>query len=340
MSVVSENAPALPGARIPQPYLPVLATLALLVAMFVAGAVRYPGFASGQVVLNVFIDTAFLLVVAVGMTFVILTGGIDLSVGAVVALATVLCGTLIQKQGWSPFVVLPLVLLVGSVLGLAMGCIIHYFEIQPFIVTLAGLFLARGLCYAITTDSVTINQPTFVSIASWTPRAGDLFITTGVVVALGAVAAGIYVLHYTRLGRGVYAVGGSEQSALLMGVPVARTKIAVYTISGFCSALGGILLSFYTLSGFGSLAIGMELDAIAAVVIGGTLLVGGTGYLAGSVLGVLVLGLIQTLISFDGTLSSWWTRIVIGMLLLAFILLQRLVFSRRRAGGLTSSTVA
>jgi simple sugar transport system permease protein len=104
----------------------------------------------------------------------------------------------------------------------------------------------------------------------------------------------------------------------------------VYTISGFCSALGGVLLSFYTLSGFGSLAIGMELDAIAAVVIGGTLLVGGTGYLLGSVIGVLVLGLIQTLISFDGTLSSWWTKIVIGLLLLAFILLQRLVFARVR----------
>ena len=120
-----------------------------------------------------------------------------------------------------------------------------------------------------------------------------------------------------------------------MGLPVARTKIAVYTISGFCSALGGILLSFYTLSGFGSLAVGLELDAIAAVVIGGTLLTGGTGYVAGSVLGVLVLGLIQTMISFQGTLSSWWTKIFIGLLLFAFILLQRLVFARgdRAAAG-------
>ena len=125
-------------------------------------------------------------------------------------------------------------------------------------------------------------------------------------------------------------MGGSQQSALLMGLPVARTKIAVYTISGFCSALGGILLSFYMLSGSGSLAIGMELDAIAAVVIGGTLLTGGTGYLFGSVLGVLVLGVIKTLINFQGTLSSWWTRIVIGLLLFAFILLQRLVFRRRQ----------
>ena len=138
---------------------------------------------------------------------------------------------------------------------------------------------------------------------------------------------GLYVLHLTSLGRTVYAIGGNRQSAVLMGLPVARTEIAVYTISGICSALGGILLSFYMLSGSGSLAVGMELDAIAAVVIGGTLLTGGTGYLLGSLLGVLVLGLIKTLITFQGTLSSWWTKIVVGLLLLAFILLQRLVFS-------------
>ena len=157
-----------------------------------------------------------------------------------------------------------------------------------------------------------------------------MYVTTAVLVALAVVVVGVYVLHYTPLGRNVYAVGGNAESALLIGLLVGRTKIAVYTVSGFCSALGEILLSFYMLSGSGSLAVGMELDAIAAVVIGGTLLMGGTGYLAGSVLGVLVLGLIQTLINFQGTLSSWWTRIAIGALLLAFILLQRLVFLRRR----------
>jgi galactofuranose transport system permease protein len=320
------------ATRIPSKHVPVLATVSLLVAMFTIASVRYPGFASGQVVLNVFIDNAFLLVVAVGMTFVILTGGIDLSVGAVVALSTVLCATLVQRQGWPPALVLPGVLAVGALLGFAMGCVIHYFEIQPFIVTLAGMFLARGTCYAISVDSVSINDPGFVSIAQGTIRLpGDMFITTGVVVALVVVVAGVYALHYTRLGRSVYAVGGSEHAARLMGVRVGRTKIAVYTISGFCSALGGILLSFYMLSGFGNLAIGLELEAIAAVVIGGTLLVGGSGYVAGSVLGVLVLGLIQTILNFEGTLSSWWTKIVIGLLLLAFILLQRLVFVRRSA---------
>ena len=329
-TTVPERRPRL-GPRIPQKYVPILMTLALLVSMFTIGSIRYPGFATGQVVLNVFIDNSFLLVVAIGMTFVILTGGIDLSVGAVVALSTLMLALLV-KHGWPTLLAIVVVLVIGSTLGWTMGAVIHYFEIQPFIVTLAGMFLARGLCYAITVDAVSITKPGYVAVAEHTFNLpGDMYVTTAVVVSLVTVLVGIYVLHYTRLGRNVYAIGGNEQSALLMGLPVARTKIAVYTISGFCSALGGVMLSFYMLSGSGSLAVGMELDAIAAVVIGGTMLTGGIGYLAGTVLGVLVLGLIQTLINFQGTLSSWWTRIVIGLLLFAFILLQRLVFLRRRS---------
>jgi ribose/xylose/arabinose/galactoside ABC-type transport system permease subunit len=222
------------------------------------------------------------------------------------------------------------VLAIGATLGFVMGCLIVFFDIQPFIVTLAGMFLARGLCYTISTDSISINDPFYRTMAtSAVSLPGDLFVSPSVVIALVVVAIAAYVLHQTRLGRTVYAVGGSQQSAMLMGLPVARTKLIVYTISGFCSALGGLLLSFYTLSGYSLHAIGMELDAIAAVVIGGTLLTGGSGYLVGTVLGVVVLGLIQTFISFQGTLSSWWTKIFIGLLLLAFILLQRLVFARR-----------
>src|SRR3954462_5692490 len=138
------------GLKVPSKYVPVIASFGLFVLMFVIGAFRYPAFGSAQVILKIFVDNAVLLVVAVGMTFVILTGVIDLSVCAVVALGTVLCGTLIEKHGWSPYLVIPLVLVVGATLGLGMGAMIHYFEIQPFIVTLAGLFLARGLCYAIT----------------------------------------------------------------------------------------------------------------------------------------------------------------------------------------------
>ncbi|MFI6733399.1 galactofuranose ABC transporter, permease protein YjfF [Nonomuraea sp. NPDC050451] len=318
-------------ASVPAKYLPVLVTGCLFLAMFVVGGIRYEGFASGQVILNVFIDNAFLLVVAVGMTFVILTGGIDLSVGSVVALSTMISASLMAGPGWPPYLVIPLVLVIGSGLGLVMGYIVHAFDIQPFIVTLAGMFLARGLCYTIGTDSIPINDPTFTAFAqARIDLFADMWISPSVIVAVVVVLVAAYVLHYTRLGRGVYATGGSEQSALLMGLPVGRTKIAVYTISGFCSALGGVLLSFYMLSGYGLHAVGMELDAIAAVVIGGTLLTGGSGFLLGTVLGVLVLGLIQTIISFEGTLSSWWTKIFIGMLLFVFILLQRLFSARSR----------
>ncbi|MFF0309281.1 galactofuranose ABC transporter, permease protein YjfF [Streptosporangium sp. NPDC004379] len=316
--------------RVPRRYVPVLVTAALFLAMFAAGGIRYEGFATGQIILNVFIDNAFLLVVAVGMTFVILAGGIDLSVGSVVALSTMVAATLL-KQGWSPWPVMLIVLLIGAVLGLGMGAIIHYFEIQPFIVTLAGMFLARGLCYTIDTRSIPIEDPVFTAFAQTRIDLGaDMWISPGVLVAAAVVVVAGYTLHYTRLGRNVYATGGNEQSALLMGLPVARTKIAVYTVSGFCSALGGLVLSFYMLSGYGLHAVGMELDAIGAVVIGGTLLTGGSGYLFGTVLGVLVLGLIQTIISFEGTLNSWWTRILIGLLLFVFILMQRLITARRR----------
>lgn len=328
-TLTRRHRPARP--MIPRAYVPVLTTLALLVVMFGVAAGRYDGIASGQVILNILIDNAFLLVVAVGTTFVILTGGIDLSVGAVVALSTMISATLVEQQGWPPLLAIPAVLATGSVLGLVMGCIIHFFEIQPFIVTLAGMFLARGLCYTISTDSIPITDPFYVTMATTAiPLSGGTSVTTSVLIAVVVVLVAAYVLHYTRTGRNVYAIGGSQQSAMLMGLPVGRTKITVYTISGFCSALGGVLYSFYTMSGYGLNTVGLELDAIAAVVIGGTLLTGGSGYLIGSVLGVLVLGLTQTIITFQGTLSSWWTRIVIAALLFVFIVLQRLVFARRR----------
>jgi len=281
------------------------------------------------VLLNLFIDNAYLLVLAVGMTFVIITGGIDLSVGSVVALSGVLAAKLLSV-GWSAAAVLVVVLLVGTSLGLAMGLVIHYLELQPFVVTLAGMFLARGLCYVISVESIPIRDPLFTAVAQGTVSLpGDTFVSPSVVVAVLVVLVGAYLLHATRFGRTVYAVGGNQQSAELMGVRVGRTKVAVYGISGLCSAIGGLLFAFYSLSGYSLSAVGTELDAIAATVIGGTLLSGGVGMVIGSVLGVLVLGLIQTFISFEGTLSSWWTRIVIGALLLVFVVLQRFLVRQR-----------
>jgi simple sugar transport system permease protein len=331
---VRQHEPAVIAAvrrRVNPRHIPVLATLGLLALMYGIGVINYPGLSNTQVTLNIFIDNAFLLVVAVGMTFVILTGGIDLSVGAVVALTTLIAASLL-KAGWPPLLVLPLLLLMGTTLGLAMGSIIHFFQVQPFIATLAGMFFARGLCFLINEQSVPITNPTWVSTAEAEIRIQGFHLSMSAIVSLVVVLIGAYVLAYTRLGRNVYAVGGSAQSATLMGLPVARTKITVYAISGFCSALGGVLLSFYMLSGYSLHAQGMELDAIGAVVIGGTVLAGGSGYLFGTVLGVLVYGLIQTLITFDGRLSSWWTRIFIGVLLFAFILLQRVVTRRTKMG--------
>ncbi|WP_441247611.1 galactofuranose ABC transporter, permease protein YjfF [Kitasatospora sp. McL0602] len=313
-------------------YLPVLATTALFALTLAAGNYRYYGFLSGQVLANLFVDNAYLLVIAVGMTFVILTGGIDLSVGAVAALSTMLCADLVQRQGWPPLLVIPLVLVVGGLFGAGMGYAIHHFEVQPFIATLAGMFFARGLCYLISTDSIPISDHLFTTLAqSHVTLPGGVFVSWSVVIAVSVVAAAFLVLHYTRFGRAVYAVGGNPQSALLMGVPVGRTVIRAYTVSGLCSALGGVLFTLYTLSGYSLHLVGTELDAIAAVVIGGTLLTGGSGYVLGTVLGVLVLGVIQTIITFEGTLSSWWTKIAVGALLFVFVLLQRIMTARRRS---------
>ncbi|GAA2032403.1 ABC transporter permease [Terrabacter terrae] len=322
--------PSLRGLKVPGRVLPVVATFVLFVLLFGGGAVRYDGFTSGQVFANLFIDNAFLIVLAAGMTFVILTGGIDLSVGAVVALSTMVAAASLKAGLPAPVVIL-LVLAVGTGLGVLMGLVIHHFEIQPFIVTLAGMFLARGLCFVIGVESISIKDPFFRALATGTIELpGGVAITWSVVIALVIVAVAVWVLHRTRFGRTIYAIGGSESSAVLMGLPVGRVKVTAYAISGLCAAIAGLLFSVYMLSGYGLHAVGMELDAIASVVIGGTLLSGGVGYVLGSLLGVLVLGVIQTLISFQGTLSSWWTKIAIGTLLLLFIVMQRL-FTRRSA---------
>ncbi len=303
--------------------LPIVVTVLLFIALFSFGSVMYTGFFSLQVLFGLLVDNAFLLIVAIGMTFVIVSGGIDLSVGAVVALTTILCAVLAERWHWPVALVVPVVLACGALYGAGMGALIHYFRLQPFIVTLAGMFLARGTCFLITTQSIQINDPGFHALSEFNVALGSGSLNTGALIALAMLALGIVVAHFTRFGRNVYAIGGNERSALLMGLPVACTKIGVYALSGFCSALGGVVFTLYVLSGYGLQAQGMELDAIAATVIGGTLLTGGVGYVIGSVFGVGILGTIQTLITFDGTLSSWWTRIVIGALLCAFCLLQR-----------------
>jgi len=312
--------------------LPVGVTALLFLVMYGVGLGRYQfyGFAEPQVFLNLFIDNGYLLVAAVGVTFVILSGGIDLSVGSMIGFTTMFTAWLVERQGLPIVVVIPMALAVGAFGGFLMGYVIHNFEIQPFIVTLAGLFLFRGLCLVISKESISIGDASVSSMAQAQVSLGMGFVSIGAIVSLVVLAVAFYVLHYTRFGRRVYAIGGNEQSAMLMGLPQGGTKIAVYTVSGFCSALAGLLFTLYIQSGDPLHATGMELDAIAAVVIGGTLLTGGSGYVLGTALGVLVYGMIQTIITFQGTLSSWWTNIVIGGLLFVFIVVQRAISYRGR----------
>jgi simple sugar transport system permease protein len=247
--------------------------------------------------------------------------------------------SLLTKSHMSPLFVIPIVLGIGAAMGLFMGYLIQTFDLPPFIITLAGLYLARGLCYVVSIDTIAISNQFWEDTAHAQLKiVGDAFLSPGAIIAIGVVLIGLFMARYTKFGRTIYAIGGSETSALLMGLPVARTKIAIYAMSGFCSALAGIVFTFYTLSGYALDGKGMELDTIAAVVIGGTLLTGGVGNLLGTVLGVLVYGIIQVLIVFQGTLNSWWTRIVIGFLVFVFCFLQRLFEARK--GATVSQTAA
>jgi simple sugar transport system permease protein len=310
--------------RLNQKNIPILATIAVFVLIYLIGSVMYENFFSLRVFVNLFIDNAFIGVIAIGMTFVIISGGIDLSVGSVIAFVGVLAAKLMHDFGVHPAFAFSLCIVLGALFGMAMGSLIHFFDLPPFLVTLVGMFLARGLAFLVSLNAIPIKHPAVDAIVdfaiplgfrSWLPATAIIFIVVTLI--------GIYLQQHTRFGRNTYAIGSNEQSAVLMGLPVGRTKILIYTFNGLLCALAGIVYSIYTSSGYPLACVGLELEVIAAVVIGGTLLTGGAGYVVGTLIGVLILGLIQTFIIFQGTLSSWWTKIVIGILLFVFILLQR-----------------
>ena len=319
--------------KIDRKFVPLLATIGVFCLLYLYGFLQYKGMRQPQAFFNLFINNAFLLITSVGMTFVILTEGIDLSVGAVIALTSVASAALLQNYGMNPVIVLMLMLLMGTAFGGIMGLIIHFFKVQPFIVTLAGMFFARGMCFFISLDAIPIKDPLYRTMALsrfQIPGFERAFLSLSAIIAIVVLVVGMYVAHFTRYGRSLYAIGGNEQSALLMGLPVGRIKVSVYALNGFCSALAGIVFSISLLSGHGLYATNVELDAIASVVIGGTLLTGGQGYVFGTLFGVLVTGLIQMLIQFNGELSSWWTRIAVGALTLIFIGVQSLFTSSRK----------
>lgn len=301
----------------------VISPAVVFIIIYCLGGIFYRNFFTFRVFLNLFTDNAFLGVVSVGLTFAIISGGIDLSVGAIVSTGAMIIAVL-DKAGVPPVIAITMAICFGTALGIFMGSVIHFFKAHPFIVTLSGMFFARGLGYVLSWQSVPIEGPFYHMMS----QIGINFsrgvkITIPAIIFIFVVLLGIYIQKATRYGRNIYAIGGNEQSAFLMGVPIGKTKIAIYTISGTLSGLGGVVLAFYMLSGYGNAAYGLELDAITSVVIGGTLLTGGVGSVIGTLIGVLILGIIQTLISFQGTLNVYWTKIFVGMVLFIFILLQK-----------------
>lgn len=315
--------------------LPTWAAVIIFVAMLIISEIQYGRILQYSTMSNLLINNSHLIILAVGLTFVILTGGIDLSVGAVLAFSSVM-GVMLANAGWNPYLVIVLMIVSGALFGLVSGVLIQYFNVQPFIATLAMMFLARGLASMLSTkperleDGSPIRElGTQIKVIDG-PKVNDLIITPGVIISIIVVLAGLFVLHRTRTGRTVYAIGGSESSARLMGLPVHRTKMWIYVISG---ALAGVAAVVYTArlgSAQNITGIGWELDAIAAVVIGGTLLTGGAGYVLGSVIGALTLGLMNVLISRDGSIPPEMTTVITGGTLLLFVLLQRAVVRRRK----------
>ncbi|MDQ0728166.1 ABC transporter permease [Microbacterium sp. W4I20] len=315
--------------------LPTIASVVIFVGMIVFGEVAYGRILQANTLSNLLINNAHLVVLAVALTFVILTGGIDLSVGSIIALSSV-AGVMLSNAGWNAIAVIVAMIGIGAVFGVISGVLIRYFGVQPFIATLAMMFLGRGLASLLSTKPERLGED---SPIRWIgvqlkivdgPKVNDLVITPAVVIAVLVVAAAFFVLHRTRTGRTVYAIGGSENSALLMGLPVHRTKVLVYVISGSLAGLAAVLYTARLGTAQNITGIGWELDAIAAAVIGGTVLTGAYGYVLGSVIGALVLGLMNVLITRDGGIPPEMTTIITGGILLVFVLLQRAVTRRKR----------
>ncbi len=312
-------------------------TIILFAVMYLAGCIIFKekGFTHFQTFLNILINNAGLICIASGMTCVLLIGGIDISVASVVALDCMFLAVGIEQWGMSSPILMVLILIMGIALGLAQGFCIAYLDIQPFIVTMAGMFFARGLTAVICKEQVSIvNDPLFVSLSSTKiaiPFGGYVnkkgvyqvpYIRASVVVALLVVLVIFLMLRYTKFGRSLYAVGGNQQSATLMGLDVKKVKMKAYVLSSFLASIGGICYCLNTMCGTTTQAAGLEMDAISSAVIGGTLLTGGVGNVVGSLFGVLINGTISTLVKSHGKLVSSWANIITAILLCFFIVLQ------------------
>ena len=299
--------------------------LALVVA--VGAAVFGNSFIGPQNLGNIALDSSYLVLIAVGMTFVIISGGIDLSVGSVFALAGVLAAYGAQ---WGSAAAVALPLAVCGLIGLVNGMLVGHARIAPFIVTLATLLFARGLALAASQEGNEVRLIPAELVLTRIGQATIAGIGMPVYVAVVVLVIGALVLNRTRFGQSVYAIGGSADSAELMGLPVARVKVSVYVLSATLAAVAGVLVAAQTSSGLPTIGEGRELEAIAAVVIGGTLLAGGTGTLSGTLAGALLLKVIQNLINQVGVLSSYYQQVVSGVFLLLVVLVQTRLSRRRQ----------
>lgn len=317
-----------------------LITVLLFIVMYAAGCVIYAdkGFTHVQTFLNVLITNAALIVVAAGMTCVMLTGGIDISVGSLIAMDCMLLAVGMGKWKVGAIPMILLILAIGIVFGFVQGYLVGYMEIQPFIVTMAGMFFARGMTAVISTEQLSITQQDNALFYSWanakinlpaflgyTNKKGKTivpFIRPTVIIALIVLVVIFIMLKRTRFGRSLYAVGGNETASKMMGLDVRKTKLKAYILSSFLCSIGGILYCLNTMAGAVRQALGFEMDAIASAVIGGTLLTGGVGNVFGSFVGVLINGTISTLVHSNGKLLSSWTNIATAALLCLFIILQ------------------
>ncbi len=320
-------------------YIMVYATIGIFLLIYAFGAIMFGsiGFTTLRTFVNMFVDNAYYGISAVGMTMVLITGGIDLSVASVASLTGMFIAYGYSVLGIHPAWCMLFSLVVGVGLGALMGATIHYLNVPPFITTLTGNFLARGVCSLISRESISIEHPLIDSLAGfkiyfkhlvdgeWVKIKPIAFLNLNVLVFLAMILIGAFVMQKTRFGRNVYAIGGNEQSAKLMGLPVGRTKVIVYAFNGFCSVLAGIAYVLVVKSGWNMSLQGGEMEVISCAVIGGTLLTGGVGYMFGTMFGVLLKSVIPALITFAGNLNSWWGKIATGALLLLFICIQRAV---------------
>lgn len=323
-------------------------TIIVFFAMYI-GAILFQGkgFLKPQTFFNILNANAALIIISCGMSLVMITGGIDISVGGVVALVSMCCAVYLDYHDGNVFGAVVISLLIGLAFGLVQGFLVAYLDIQPFIVSLAGMFFARGMTTIVNTNPFNVANEQFVALKDTRikiPGMGsvnklgnyvDAYIEIGVVVALLTVILLFVVLRYTRFGRKFYAVGGNSQSALMLGIDVKKTRFYSHLICSLLAGVGGFVYFMHVGSGSASHASGMEMNAIASSIIGGTMLTGGVGNIIGTFFGVLSLSTIQNIVSSAGLDQAWWTGITIAAMLCLFLVVQSVVMSRKKKMGNT-----